>query len=87
MSTANEIMLRANAAHARVGNLAARLEREVMRPLSVCLIGREVGAKRARKLRRAGHTVQFFKNTHTGKVRYEWVPKSRISLATPPGDA
>ncbi len=36
--------------------------------------GREVCARRARKLRKRGDQVRFIGNTTTGKARYRWLP-------------
>lgn len=42
--------------------------------VGTCLaVGREVCARRARKLRRRGETVQYAGRTCTGKARYRWM--------------
>jgi hypothetical protein len=75
MSTAREIEVRAAQARKWLDRAATIVAREMVRPNLVLLAGREVGAKRARKLRRAGHIVQFYRNNETGKARYKWMPK------------
>jgi hypothetical protein len=46
--------------------------------LIVHLCGREVCARRARKLRRRGETVRFRRWTSTGKCRYSWIRSIRF---------
>lgn len=41
--------------------------------MSSRVMTREVGARRAQKLRRRGETVRFSKYTSTGKIRFYWV--------------
>lgn len=75
MSTAAEMRARMAAAQGHLDRVAELVAAEVVHPTSVRSLGREVCARRARKLRKAGHSVQFHRSTSTGKARYKWLPK------------
>lgn len=80
MITAAEIQLRSK-------SVAARYQRDheaVIAPFvnaiydrMVLILGaRKVHAKRARKLRRRGETVNFYTHSKTGKAQYIWIKKA-----------
>lgn len=74
MSTAAEMELRAVQAR-RYLDVAARLvHQQMVEPLTVIALGREICARRARKLRKRGDRVQFKQWTANRKCRYCWVP-------------
>lgn len=77
MSTADEILTLMADAEARMAPARAALG-EAFRMMSDKLIvmtfGREVCARRARKLRRRGEQVHFTHRTGPGKKRFRWMP-------------
>jgi hypothetical protein len=62
---------------AHVEHIEAALRRERDR-MFVKLWGRDVGAQRARKLRRRGESVMFQGYSPSGRARYRWMPKPGI---------
>lgn len=76
MSTALEILARMAEARPMVEALSRSFENKV-RDLMVygtfVAIGREVCAKRARKLRRRGEEVRYVGPSKAGKPRYRWM--------------
>jgi hypothetical protein len=81
MNTATEIQARIAEREPSFANLQATVEREIVDPLvgklSLVAYGREVCARRARKLRKRGDMIRFHRWTATGKCRYIWVPGAR----------
>ena len=76
MSTAHEIELRMEEALPKLlalANEVGAFSAEFLKNTSVRAFGREIGARRARKLRRLGHDVRFFSKTSTGRARYKWL--------------
>lgn len=53
--------------------------------LIVMTFGREVCARRARKLRRRGEQVVFTRRTGPGKARFRWIAHITFDLATVAG--
>lgn len=77
MSTAREIEAKLKATAPVIGAFASAVNvsiERVVHDLEYLSNGREVCAKRARKLRRRGDQVRFVGSTTTGKARYRWLP-------------
>lgn len=78
MSTAAELQLICDALRPELERMRQRVEATVVQPLvSNCMhqfFGREVCARRARRLRKRGEDVRFWRLTPTGKARYSWLP-------------
>ena len=76
MTTAQEIELKAAEVRPKIEALAKGVE-TMLRDLATygthIAIGREVCARRARKLRRRGDEVFYVGRTKTGKARYSWM--------------
>lgn len=76
MSTAAEIMLMLDAAAPHMDKLRAMIDQEwnwLIEDNMVRFMGREVSAKRVRKIIRRGDLVRFSRYTTTGKRRYFWL--------------
>jgi hypothetical protein len=76
MSTAIEILARMAEAQPRVEALSRSLDikmRDLMVFGTFIAIGRDVCAKRARKLRRRGEDVRYVGQSKSGKPRYRWM--------------
>lgn len=81
MSTATEIMAMMEAAAPHMDKLRAVLQErfgDMTTTAMVGAFGREVGARRMRKLRRRGEAVRFHGWTSNGKARYRWLPKTAV---------
>lgn len=74
MSTAKEIELRAAEARAWLDKATQAVANEITTPFMLRVYGREVCARRARKLRKRGAVVRFTRWTPNGKCRYHWMP-------------
>ena len=76
MTTAQEIELKALMAMPRIAALTRHVEavaRDLVTYGTHVAIGREVCARRARKLRKRGESVRYAGKTTTGKARYSWM--------------
>jgi len=76
MTTAQEIELKALMCMPRIAALTRHLEavtRDLVTYGTHVAIGREVCARRARKLRKRGESVRYVGRTKTGKARYSWM--------------
>ncbi len=77
-ATALEIEILANAARKQCDRIATGMElvlRDIATYGTHLAIGREVSAKRGRKLRKLGHNVRYCGRTSTGKARYTWLKR------------
>lgn len=86
MSTAQEMMLFMDAMAPHMDIMRSHLKAMVgpmIEDALISMLGREVGAKRARKLQRRGAKIRFSRVTSTGKRRYRWVPASTVELRMP----
>lgn len=76
MGTAQEIEMKIAAAMPRLEAITRHVE-TMVRDLATygthVAIGREVCARRARKLRKRGEDVRYVGRTTTGKARYSWM--------------
>lgn len=75
MTTAQEIELKAAEVRPKIEALAKGVEtmlRDLVTYGTHIAIGREVCARRARKLRKRGDDVRYVGRTSTGKARYSW---------------
>ena len=76
MTTAQEIRLKAAEVIPKIEALTRGVE-TMLRDLATYgtyfAIGREVCARRARKLRKRGDSVRYVGRTSTGKARYSWM--------------
>ncbi len=82
MSTAAEILARINATMPALEVIRRNFELQQMLIFGTSIVkimGREVCARRARKLRKRGHQVVFHSWTVNGKCRYRWVKRIGIS--------
>ncbi len=77
MSTARELELIMAETERRLAPYRARVAR-MADDLLILTFGREVCARRARKLRRRGAAVARGRSTSTGKTRFHWM--ARISF-------
>lgn len=82
MSTAAEIQLRMAQAERHMRPLFGLLEK-AQQNMSICLLGRWVCARRARKLRKRGHQVVPCAMSKRGKQRYAWVPGTSVIRSAP----
>ena len=76
MTTAQEIELKAAELKPQIEALTRSVETmlsDVSTYGTHVAIGREVCARRARKLRRRGEIVRYVGRTTTGKARYSWM--------------
>lgn len=76
MTTAQEIELKAAEVRPRIEALARGAEtmlRDLVTHAAHVAIGREVCARRARKLRKRGDDVRYVGRTKNGKARYSWM--------------
>jgi len=76
MTTAQEIELKALMALPRLAAITRHVEamtRDLVTYGAHVAIGREVCARRARKLRKRGESVRYIGRTTTGKTRYSWL--------------
>ena len=76
MTTAQEIELKAAEMLPRIDAMALSVETmlaDLVTYGSHFAIGREVCARRARKLRKRGDSVRYTGRTTTGKARYSWM--------------
>ena len=76
MTTAQEIELKALMTMPRIAALTRHVEamaRDLVTYGTHVAIGREVCARRARKLRKRGESVRYIGRTTTGKTRYSWM--------------
>ncbi len=76
MTTAKEIEILMQAAKPKndaIARILAGVMRDVVHHGMHIAVGRNVGATRARKLRRCGEDVRFSGRTKTGKARYRWM--------------
>lgn len=76
MATGQEIEVKAAEAMAKIEALAKDVETmlaDLVTYGSHVAIGREVCARRARKLRKRGDSVRYVGRTTTGKARYSWM--------------
>lgn len=76
MTTAQEIELKALMCVPRIAALTRHVEamtRDLVTYGTHVAIGREVCARRARKLRKRGESVRYAGRTKTGKARYSWM--------------
>jgi len=76
MTTAQEIELKAAEVRMKIEALARGVEtmaRDIVTYGTRVAIGREVCARRARKLRKRGDDVRYVGRTKTGKARYSWI--------------
>jgi len=76
MTTAQEIELKALMTMPRIAALTRHVEamaRDLVTYGTHVAIGREVCARRARKLRKRGESVRYIGRTTTGKTRYSWL--------------
>lgn len=80
--TAAEIQLRMAQAERHMRPLFGLLEK-ARQNMSICLLGRKVCARRARKLRKRGDRVVRYTLTPRGKQRYAWVPGTPVIRSTP----
>jgi len=86
-TTALEMEILANVARKQCDSMATGME-SMLRDIAIygthIAIGREVSAKRGRKLRKLGHNVRYCGRTSTGKARYTWqkrLPLTRLYRA------
>ena len=100
MTTAQEIELKAAEARLKIEALAKGVETMLADLVAYgthVAIGREVCARRARKLRKRKEDVRYIGRTKTGKARYSWMrriapwaiymPNVKVSgLPQPEGD-
>ncbi len=78
MTTAKEIEILMQAAQPKndaIARIFAGVMRDVVHHGMHIAVGRNVGAARARKLRRRGEDVLHVWKTKTGKSRYRWMRK------------
>lgn len=83
MTTANEVLLKQQAFMPRVVTMQEILRTyhsELTDVFIQIAIGREVCARRARKIRKRGDNVKFSKTTITGKARYTWVKNMPVKF-------
>lgn len=83
MSTAAEILARITATMPKMETMRRAFELQqasIFGTACTKLVGREVCAKRARKLRRLGYIVVKCGKTKTGKTRYKWRKTFNIKL-------
>ena len=73
MSTAAEMLMRQAEAQRWLDYASRRLNDEFVQPLTIITFGREVCARRARKLRKRGDAVRFKRWTPNGRCRYAWM--------------
>ena len=76
MTTAQEIELKMLMTMPRIAALTRHVEamtRDLVTYGTHVAIGREVCARRARKLRKRGENVRYIGRTTTGKARYSWL--------------
>ncbi len=76
MSTAAEILAMINATMPKIEIMRRAFELQQMAIFGMSctkLVGREVCARRARKLKKLGHSVAFYGKSKTGKRRYRWL--------------
>lgn len=76
MSTAQEIAMKIQASDKVIARMAQRFESHFHDCITYWMalaIGREVSARRARKLRKRGDDVRYVGRTKTGKARYSWM--------------
>ena len=81
MSTAQEVSVKAAEVDKKYKALRDHMALNLSETMLLHLHGREVGAKRARKLRKRGDIVRFADRTRTGKSRYRWI--RRLNVVTP----
>lgn len=75
MSTASEILLMHESAMRRLAqNLEVAIQDMIVYGTHVAM-GREVCARRARKLRKRGEDVRYARSSATGKARYRWMKR------------
>lgn len=80
MMTADEIIMQMAEAERRLAPVRAVFSR-AMDDLTVAVFGREVCARRARRLRRRGaYVVPALQRSSTGKQRYRWLPRVRWGI-------
>lgn len=75
MASADEIRIRAAAADRQLRTMQTKMQAHLtglVRHFFGWIDGREVSARRARKLRKAGRDVRFSGFTPNGKTRYLW---------------
>jgi hypothetical protein len=78
MATAQEIMLLMEAAQPKMDQIKLMLDERYgdLIKYGICVsMGREVCARRARKLRKAGRDVVYSRKTATGKPRFKWMKR------------
>lgn len=76
MTTAQEIEMKALMTLPRLEAITRHVEamtRDLVTYGTHVAIGREVCARRARKLRKRGESVRYVGRTSTGKARYSWL--------------
>ena len=76
MTTALEIELKALMSQPRMVAITRHVEamaRDLVTYGTHVALGREVCARRARKLRKRGESVRYVGRTTTGKTRYSWL--------------
>ncbi len=76
MTTAKEIELKSAAVMQKIEAIHTGVEtmlRDLVTYGTHVAIGREVCARRARKLRKRGESVRYVGCTKTGKSRYSWM--------------
>ena len=84
MSTADEIQMRQEEARPILQEFADNIAiavKAIHQDNCYSVYGREVCARRARKLRRRGKQVRLWGKTKNGKSRYRWLPWSEIEWA------
>jgi hypothetical protein len=99
MSTAQEIAMKLEAsipALRAFGERLAEMNNDIINYGIHIAMGREVCARRARKLRKRGHSVVFSGRTKNGKARYRWMkrippwailmPNADVTGLAPEGD-
>ena len=82
MSTAREIELMLMGSDKKISLISHRLEQELKDLIvygTVVAIGREVCARRARKLRRNGADVRYSGRSKNGKARFKWLMRLAIT--------
>lgn len=76
MTTAQEIELKAAEVLPKIEEMARGVEtmlKDLVTYGTHVAIGRDVCARRARKLRKRGDSVRYIGRTTTGKARYSWM--------------
>lgn len=81
MATAHEVQARIDEAQPKLEELHNCVAEAIENAIFL-IKGREVCAKRARKIRKRGDHIRYIGRTSTGKARYRWLPAIQVNASS-----